>query len=143
MIYMHYFGKGDNMKQSNLIMCEYNKGLLSGLSEAVLEFARFNEYGFQFLDDWYETENKYGLTIKLEYIENDIEYKQETDFEDWYEYLMFCYKMGETVIDKGLQLETKIKEIIKKYSLSIKLTEFEWDDYDYPCIYLFFEQRKK
>lgn len=128
------------MNNNNLIMCDYNKGILDGLSEAVLEFAHFNEHGFEYLD---VCTNKYGLIVKLEYTGDDIIYKSEEYFNDQNSYRDFCDKMGDIVIDKGLVLKKKMEEIIKEYSLSIKLTNFEWDEYDYPCIYLTFEPKLK
>ena len=115
----------------------YLEGLLNGLSDATLEFSNFNEYGFDYLDGFLGKYDTYF--VRLEYVDSDIEYKDESEFDDKFEYNKFCEEMGDIVISKGVKLKNKIKEILKKYTLGIHLTELEWDPSDYPCIYIGFK----
>lgn len=84
------------------------------------------KYQFQYLDE--ENENN---ELKLEYVGDDVIYKDEDDFKDKFEFDIFVKKQMKIIEE---QFEKAIKEIKK----SISINGYEYDYYDYPCVYVYY-----
>lgn len=115
---------------------DYKYGLIYGLTDALFEISRYEEYGFEYLDEYFDNDI---LSFKLEYVDDDIEYKDELDFDDIFEYDEFVDLQAKIVIDKGEKLVNKMKDILNEYTFGISIVEWIWDESDYPCIFIDFK----
>ena len=84
------------------------------------------KYDFDYLD-CYENE------LKFEYVGNDLIYKEEEDFETKDEWRKFEEEQG-AIVEK--HFEKAINEVKKK----VKIDEYDYDEYDYPCVYVYFNE---
>ena len=90
------------------------------------------KFGFDYLDCWDEREN--GIyVIKMEYVGDDMEYKDEEDFEDMDIWRTFRNKQYEV---KEKHFNEMLKEMKK---IHINFDDYDYDDYDYPCVYIYFK----
>lgn len=89
------------------------------------------KYNFEYLDE-YVDEKKDSLELKLEYVGDDMEYKEEDDFENIIEWREFVDEQGEVVRNHFGEM---MEEMKKK---GVEYIDYEYDDYDYPCVYLYF-----
>ena len=89
------------------------------------------KHNFDYLDE-FEYDDK--IELKLEYVGDDIKYIQEEDFESDLidDYMNFKGEQGDIVCE---HFEEALEEINKK---EIKYNNWEWDSFDYPCIYMYF-----
>lgn len=81
------------------------------------------KFHFEYLED-YENE------LKLEYTGNDVIFKEKEDFENYDEWIEFKIKQDEIV-------EREFEKAIKEIKKSIPIKKYEYDDYDYVCVYLY------
>ena len=120
-------------------MNEYKEGQLHGSVMTLLDFLNLENYNFEYLDESFDNNEK-TLELKLEYIGEDIEYKEEEDFKNHLEFNKYKNKYGNIIFEKGYNLKNLIINTIKKFNNDIIcLDKIESDYDDYFVVYLYFK----
>ena len=94
---------------------------MNNKKEKIIEIVE--KYGFEFLDEDEEW-------IKIEYVKDDLDYRDENDFASKFEYDKFANEQGEIVCKHFMEafVELNLQQVIIK--------DFEFDNYDYPCVFI-------
>jgi len=84
------------------------------------------KYEFEYLDQDDDINE-----LKLEYVGDDLIIKYEEDFERYEEW-------REILDEQSKIVEREFEKAIKEIKKSINVKEYVYDDYDYPCVYLYY-----
>lgn len=116
--------------------CEECVNIYKKTEKEVSKLFKIDEtkYGFEYLD--YDVRSSRGYELKLEYVGDDMEYKDEEDFEDMNEWREFRNKQYDVKVN---HFEEMLKDMKRK---KINYDDYDYDDYDYPCVYIYFKLEK-
>lgn len=117
---------------------DFTRGYYTGIVGTVYDVLQINKE-FEWLDDcWDEKTNE--LEISLDYIKDDLIYKDESEFDLIQDYRKYADKIGDIIYKKGEEVVEQINKFCDLYKISMKCSRIEINYSDYFVIYLYFKR---
>lgn len=118
-------------------MNNFERGYYTGIVETIYDVLQIDKE-FEWLDDEWNEENK-ELEITLDYIKDDLIYKDESEFDLIEDYKKYADKIGDIIYKKGEETVEQINKFCDLYNICIRCSRIEIG-HDYFVIYLYFKR---